>query len=63
MPDAGERNICEENIMSEDYGDFIVEYYFPEDIQADPASYCSQVVDSRYVSFYVPKREWEPLSY
>lgn len=63
MPENKERGSCGENIMSEDYGDFIVEYYFPEDIQAGPSSYCSQAVNNRYASFYVPKREWEPLSY
>ncbi len=63
MPENEERGSCGENIMSEDYGDFIVEYYFPEDIQAEPSSYCSQAVNNRYASFYVPKREWEPLSY
>ena len=58
-----DRRQCTDQIMSEDYGDFLLDYYFPQPIETTPATYCSQVISTRYVSFYVPRQEWEPLSY
>ena len=58
-----DRRQCTDQIMSEDYGDFLLDYYFPQPVEAIPATYCSQVISSRYVSFYVPRKQWEPLSY
>ncbi len=63
MPGEAERRQCTENIMSEDYGDFILEDYFPEEVEMIPENYCSQAVNSRYLSFYVPKSMWTPLNY
>jgi len=57
------RRQCTDQIMSEDYGDFLLDYYFPQPVETTPATYCSQVISTRYVSFYVPREEWEPLSY
>ena len=58
-----DRRQCTDQIMSEDYGDFLLDYYFPQPVETTPATYCSQVISTRYVSFYVPRQEWEPLSY
>lgn len=58
-----DRRQCTDQIVSEDYGDFLLDYYFPRPVETSPATYCSQVISTRYVSFYVPRREWEPLSY
>lgn len=58
-----DRRQCTDQIVSEDYGDFLLDYYFPQPVETTPATYCSQVISNRYVSFYVPRREWEPLSY
>lgn len=58
-----DRRQCTDQIVSEDYGDFLLDYYFPQPVETTPATYCSQVISTRYVSFYVPRREWEPLSY
>ena len=63
MPEREGQRICTQNIMSGDYGDFIVDYGLSESEAGMPSTYCSQVVNSRYVSFYVPREEWEPLSY
>ena len=57
------RRQCTERILSDDYGDFLLDYYFPQPVETTPATYCSQVISNRYVSFYVPREEWEPLSY
>ena len=57
------RRQCTDQIVSEDYGDFLLDYYFPQPVETTPATYCSQVISNRYVSFYVPRREWDPLSY
>ncbi len=54
---------CRENILSEDYGDFLLDYYIPQTIEITPTTYCSQTISNRYVSFYVPKEQWEPLNY
>ncbi len=58
-----QRRQCSERIMSEDYGDFILEYLFQGPIESRPDTFCSQEVDDRFLSFYVPKNLWEPLSY
>lgn len=63
MPNEAERRQCTENIISEDYGDFILEDYFPEQVETIPANYCSQEINSRYLSFYVPRQLWAPLSF
>ena len=57
------RRQCTANIVSEEYGDFLLDYYFPQPVETTPATYCSQVISNRFVSFYVPREEWEPLSY
>ncbi len=61
--DTETRRQCTANIVSDDYGDFVLDYYFPQPVEATPATYCSQVISNRFVSFYVPRQEWEPLSY
>jgi len=64
MPERDEeRRLCAGNILSEDYGDFILDYYVPDRIRTTPENYCAQTVNNRFLIFYVPKREWEPLSY
>lgn len=57
------RRQCTANILSEEYGDFLLEYYFPEPVETTPDTYCSQVISNHFVSFYVPREQWEPLSY
>lgn len=64
MPSEAEiRRTCTANIMSEDYGDFILESFFPQDIPAVPETYCSQTISSRFITLYAPRADWEPLSY
>lgn len=64
MPrDERTRRQCAERIMSQDYGDFIMAYYFSEVSDSMAEDYCAQDIDSRYSCLYVPKKEWEPLTY
>lgn len=63
MPSDEVRRQCTAQIMSEDYGDFLMEYFFQQDVPTEPANYCSQVINSRYVALYAPREVWEPLSY
>lgn len=65
MQTAGEENnreICRRRIMSEAYGDFIVEY--PQTMEQEPApeNYCMQLAGSRFLCLYAPEESWQPLS-
>lgn len=57
------RRQCSEIIMSEEYGDFILDYLFAGSVESSPDTFCSQVVNDRFLSFYVPRQLWTPLSY
>lgn len=58
-----QRRQCSETIVSEDYGDFILDYLFAGNVESRPETFCSQVVNDRFLSFYVPRELWTPLSY
>jgi subtilisin family serine protease len=57
------REACRRQIMSQDYGDFIVEYANTQGLLPTIENDCSLTMGSRFVCIYAPKEQWEPLNY
>lgn len=55
------REACRRQIMSEEYGDFIVEYPQTLELEPAPENYCMQVAGSRFICLYAPESMWWPL--
>lgn len=66
MQTAGQeadRESCRRQIMSEEYGDFILDYPHLQDLGPSPENYCRQIIGSRFTVLYAPENLWQPLTY
>lgn len=58
-----DREICRRQIMSEEYGSFLLEYPHMLDLGPSPENFCRQILGNRFTVLYAQESLWQPLSY